>query len=238
MPINPFFDNYNNTPEQILVASLNIQAIQQHGYEMLYLPRRKGKVDDVLNEDTMSYFDTAYPMEMYIRSVDGFEGEGSFLSKFGLEVRDRVTLAVARKRFYDDIGIIEDISRPMEGDLIYFMVTKKLFEIVYSDNRAIFYPVGTLPLFDLTCEVFEYSTEVFETGIADIDAITTTFSMDETPHRLQDQLGDYLFNDDGTHSLDAAFDLEVIDPGFDNDVTKQEAIELTNVIMTDPFRRR
>lgn len=238
MPVNPYFQNYNNSADQKLIASLNIQAIRNHGYEMLYLPRRKGKVDDILNEDSMSYFDTAYPMEMYIRSVDGFEGEGSFLSKFGLEVRDRVSLSVARKRFADDIGRIENISRPMEGDLVYFQITKKLFEVVYSDNRGIFYPAGSLPVFDLTCEVFEYSTEIFETGIPEIDEIMAKYSMDETPHRLQDELGDYLFNPDGTHTLDDAFDLDAIDPGFDNDVTREEAVALTNIILTDPFRRR
>lgn len=237
MATNPYVNNYNSTPEQTLIQSLNTEAIQFHGYDMFYLPRRKGKLDDVMNEDSMSYFDMAYPIEMFIRSVDGFEGEGSFMSKFGLEVRDRVSLSLSRKRFKDEIGNIEKLSRPMEGDLVYFAVTKKLFEIVYTDNRAIFYPTGALPVFDLTCEVFEYSTELFDTGVPEIDEIMTKYSADEVPHRLQDASGDFIFNPDGTHELDALFDLEAIDPGYDNVVTREDAAALTNITIRDPFRR-
>lgn len=237
MATNPFFNNFNSSPEQKLLADLNIEAIRQYGYDMLYLPRRQGNYSDVRNEDTMSYFDTAYPIEMYIKSVDGFEGEGSFLSKFGLEVRDRVTLSVARRRFSEDIGTPENISRPKEGDLIWFTMTNKLFEINYVDNRAIFYPLGSLPLFDLTCEVFEYSMEHFNTGIPAIDAIQTEYSIDQIPHIIRDIDGDPTYNPDGSYALDAAFDMETIDPGWDNEVTQEEAKTLVNINIKDPYKR-
>lgn len=238
MTINPFFNNFNDFAEQSLIDALNIESIQINGYEMYYLPRRQGKYDDVMNEDSMSYFDTAYPIEMYIRSVDGFEGEGSFMSKFGLEVRDRVTLAVSRTRFMEEVGTPEDCTRPLEGGLIYFAMTKKLFEIVYVDNRAIFYPAGSLPVFDLTCEVFEYSQETFATGNADIDAVQTEYSADEVPYRETDINGDFTFNQDGTHILDSEFDMTTIDPGFDNEEVTDEAVDLTNIVINNPFRKR
>lgn len=238
MTINPYLNFYNNSPEQQLISKLNVESIQQTGFEMKYLPRRKGDYNDIMNEDAMSFFDTAYDIEMYIKSVDGFEGEGSFLSKFGLEVRDRVTLSVARQRFSDEIGIVENTTRPKEGDLIYFSMTKKIFEIIYVDNRAIFYPLGSLPLFDIQCEVFEYSMEDFKTGIDDIDQIQTNYSLDQVPHRLYDANNEPIFNEDGTNALDDLFNMEEIDPGFDNDIILDGAKDDVNVNIKDPFRRR
>lgn len=238
MATNPYFNHFNDFAEQSLIDSLNVESIQINGYDMYYLPRRQGKYDDVMNEDSMSYFDTAYPLEMYIRSVDGFEGEGSFMAKFGLEVRDRVTLAVSRSRFMEEVGTPEDTTRPYEGGLIYFAMTKKLFEIVYVDNRAIFYPAGSLPVFDLTCEVFEYSQEVFATGIPEIDAVVQEYSADEVPYREKDINDDFLFNPDGTHVLDAEFDMNEIDPGYDNTEVLDEAEALTNITINNPFRKR
>ncbi len=245
MSTNQFFNHFNDFAEQSLIDSLNVESIQINGYDMYYLPRRRGKYDDVMNEDSMSYFDTAYPLEMYIRSVDGFEGEGSLMSKFGLEVRDRVTLAVSRSRYMEEVGTPETalypaekpVTRPLEGGLIYFAMTKKLFEIVYVDNRAIFYPAGTLPIFDLTCEVFEYSQEVFTTGISEIDAVQN-YSADEVPFREKDINDAFLYNADGTHLLDSEFDMEAIDPGADNEVVLASANTITNIVLNNPFRKR
>lgn len=245
MTTNQYFNHFNDFAEQSLIDSLNVECIQINGYDMYYLPRRQGKYDDVMNEDSMSYFDAAYPLEMYIRSVDGFEGEGSFMSKFGLEVRDRVTLAVSRTRYMEEVGTPESalaplerpVTRPLEGGLIYFAMTKKLFEIVYVDNRAIFYPAGSLPVFDLTCEVFEYSQEVFATGIPEIDAVQE-YSADEVPFREKDINDEFTYNTDGTHILDAEFDMETIDLGFDNDAVLDEAEALTNITINNPFRKR
>lgn len=218
MTLNSYFNNWANESEQNLHADLIIEAIQIYGYDVYYLPRTQTNFDDIYNQDDMSKFDAAYPIEMYIKSVDSFEGDGSFLSKFGLEVRDRVTLSVARKRFDEGVGAPTDLLRPREGDLIFFPMTNKIFEIIYTDNRAIFYPLGSLPLFDLTCEVFEYNGERFETGITAIDSIATAISMDSS---------DDLTPDD--------FDNESRDVEFDNDYIQQQANGIVDLTEFDPW---
>ena len=219
MALNSYFNNWTSNNEQDLHADLIIEAIQIFGYNVYYLPRTQTNFDDIYNQDDMSVFKTAYPIEMYIKSVDSFEGDGSFLSKFGLEIRDRVSLSVARKTFDKLVGAATQISRPREGDLIFFPMTNKVFEIIYTDNRAIFYPLGSLPLFDLSCEVFEYNGEKFQTGIPEIDSISQTLSLDTT-----DEVEDM-------------FDEPERDPEFDNDYIQQEASGMVDLSEFDPFSK-
>ena len=195
MATNSYFDNFTNVNEQTLHADLIEEAIYNFGTDIYYLPRTQRNFDDLYNQDDMSAFNSAYLVEMYIKSVDSFEGEGSFLSHFGLEVRDRVTLSVSRRRFDTEVGTHINSSRPREGDLLFFPMTNKLFEIMYTDTRAQFFPLGALPLHDLQAEVFEYNGEVFNTGVAAIDAIAANLTID----RLTDPVD---ANNDSVPDLD------------------------------------
>ena len=104
---------------------------------------------------------------MFIKSVDGFEGEGDLISKFGLEVRDQIVFSLARRAWEGlDLGV-----RPKEGDLVYFPLTSKLFQIMFVEHETPFYQNGALPTFDLTCELFVYSDEKIDTDVDDIDVI-------------------------------------------------------------------
>ncbi len=104
---------------------------------------------------------------MYIKSVDGFEGEGDLISKFGLEIRDQIVFSLARRAWEGlDLGV-----RPKEGDLVYFPLTSKLFQIMFVEHETPFYQTGALPTFDLTCELFVYSDEKIDTGVDTIDVI-------------------------------------------------------------------
>ena len=100
--------------------------------------------------------------------MDGFEGEGDFVGRFGLEIRDQITFSVAQSRFQ---SLNTGLSRPNEGDLIYFPLTKKLFVIQYVEHEAVFYQTGKLQTYDLQCELYEYSDEDFDTGITAIDNV-------------------------------------------------------------------
>jgi len=123
--------------------------------------------DTILGEDSISEYKDAYSVEMYIKSVDGFEGEGDLVSKFGLEVRDQIIFSMSRRAWEGlDIG-----TRPKEGDLIYFGLTSKLFQIMFVEHETPFYQAGALPTFDLTCELFTYSDEAMDTGVDEIDVI-------------------------------------------------------------------
>jgi len=127
--------------------------------------------DKLFGEDTVSKFDDGYELEMYVASVDGFEGEGDIISRFGLEIRDRMSLVVSKKRFQNEVGVYENITRPKEGDLIYFPISKTLFEINFVEHENPFYQHGKLYTYVLSCEVFTYSQEEIDTGYNEIDTV-------------------------------------------------------------------
>ena len=118
MPTNLYFNNFpkNITSEQLLVEDLVIESLKIHGMDVYYLPKSsRDSVDYIFGEDTLKQYVAAYPLEMYLENVTGMEGEGDFISKFGLEIRDEVQLLVSRRRFASTVPQI----RPNEGDLIY-----------------------------------------------------------------------------------------------------------------------
>jgi hypothetical protein len=158
--------------EQTLIEDLIIESIRIYGLDCWYIPRTLGAKDDLLNEDDLSIFDQAYMIEMYVKNVEGFEGDGQFLSKFGLQIRDSMTLSVSIRRFSEDVALYNEQIRPNEGDLIYFPLTRKMYEVMFVDNKPIFYQLGALQMYDLRCELMEYSNEVFNTGVEEIDIIS------------------------------------------------------------------
>ncbi len=167
MPTSTYFRNFDARNDQELLHSIVSESIQVTGYDVNYIPRTLVNEDTILGEDSISEYKDAYSVEMYIKSVDGFEGEGDLVSKFGLEVRDQIIFSMSRRAWEGlDIG-----TRPKEGDLIYFGLTSKLFQIMFVEHETPFYQNGALPTFDLTCELFTYSDETLDTGIDTIDVI-------------------------------------------------------------------
>ena len=167
MATNSYFRTFDAKNEQELLHSLVTESIQIYGHDVSYIPRTLVNTDTVLGEDSISEYKDAYSVEMYIKSVDGFEGEGDLISKFGLEVRDQIVFSLARRAWQGlDLGV-----RPKEGDIIYFPLTNKLFQIMFVEHETPFYQNGALPTFDLTCELFTYSDEKLDTDIDAIDVI-------------------------------------------------------------------
>jgi hypothetical protein len=179
MATNVFFRNYDNFNEQSLIDDLVIESIQIHGLDMVYIARSLQAVDQILNEDDLSIFTAAYSAEMYVKSVDGFQGEGDFLSKFGLQIRDQATFTIARRTFERYITRSNPlIERPKEGDLIYLPLNSKFFEIAFVEHESVFYQTGALQVFDMKCELFEFSGERFETGSPSIDGFFDSIRTD------------------------------------------------------------
>ena len=142
------------------------------------MTRTLTSVDQILNEDRLSIFDAAYNIELYVKSVDGFQGEGDFLSKFGLQIRDQATFTVAYRTFERFATRLDsNLIRPKEGDLIYMPMNKKFFKIMFVEHESVFYQSGALQVYDLKCELFEYSNERFTTGI---DLIDTAYDQYKT----------------------------------------------------------
>jgi hypothetical protein len=148
--------------------------MQIYGHDVYYIPRKVVQLDTVLNEDMLSRFESAFKIEMYVESVDGFEGDGKLMNKFGFEFRDQVTFVVANRRWNQLIGrygVTAGGVRPREGDLIYVPLTKGLFEIRFVEDKKPFYQAGQVPTFKLTCENFEYSNQDLDTGVVEVDAV-------------------------------------------------------------------
>ena len=145
-----------------------------YGHDVFYCPRTLIAKDDVYEEDSVSQYNGSYLIDMYIRSYESYEGDGQFLSKFGLEIRDQVTFTVSVRNFMDEIGNLEMIDRPQEGDLIYLPMADRLMYVKYVNKTPVFYQMGSIQMYDLVCEMFEYSGEQLNTGIAAIEANADT----------------------------------------------------------------
>ena len=233
---NFYFNNFRSNGEQNLIESLIIESIKIFGMDMYYLPRRIGNLDPIYTEDASSYYDRAYPIELYIKSIDGFQGEGDFLSKFGIEIRDRVTLTIARRIWSKEVGSQEnDKTRPYEGDLIYFPLNRKIFKIMFVEHEAIFYQLGALQTFDLVCELFEYSNETFSTGIPEIDKLTKKYEFDYTDVGLHTEDGFQLVDENEGLPL-LPEDFEILSHSLDdNDVFQEAGLQILNFTEFDPF---
>lgn len=173
MPRNIYI-SHGTTSEQNLLADILAESIAIYGHDVFYIPRKIVKLDGVLNEDTLSNFPDAYMIEMYVESVDGFEGDGKLISKFGLEIRDQLTLICSVRRWNQLVGRFgypEEQVKPREGDLIYFPMSKGLFEIKYVDDKKPFFQLNNLPMYRMTLELFEYNNQNLDTGLTEIDDI-------------------------------------------------------------------
>ena len=167
---NRYF-NIGLKSEQNLYEDIALESIKIFGYDMMYLPREILNQDNVTGEDIMSRFEDAYPIEMYIENVDGFDGEGDLFTRFGVEIRDAATFVVARRRFHQSVSTYQDFDRPREGDLIYMAMSDTIFEIMHVDNETSFYQLENLPLFKMRVELFEHAGEDFDTGMESIDIL-------------------------------------------------------------------
>jgi hypothetical protein len=180
VPVNLYFNNFPNdqvTSEQLLVEDLVIEAMQMHGMDVYYMPRSSGdSVDMLYGEDTLKRYTVAHSIEMYLENVTGMDGEGDFMSKFGLEIRDELSLLVSRKRFKYTTGA-SNLIRPREGDLVYIPLIQNFFEITFveeENNQAMFYTLGrgrggNVYVYALKMKQFVFSEEYIVTGIDEID---------------------------------------------------------------------
>ncbi len=217
MATNVYFQNYDNFNEQNLIDDLVIESIQIYGVDLIYITRSSGAVDEILNEDDLPIYDETFEFEGYVKNVDGFEGEGDFLSKFGLQIRDQVTFSVAFRTY--ERFVTKDRparTRPFEGDYFYFPLNGKLFKIMHVEHESIFYQMGALQVYDLKCELAEWSGERFQTGRENID----TYFADR---------------DLTANTVNTLAAVEATDPLADNWQFEIEADKIIDFTEMDPF---
>jgi len=274
MATNVYFNHFSYGREQDLIEDLTIESIKVYGHNVKYIPRTIVARDNLYGEDSLSTFNDAADVEMYIKNVEGFDGEGDLLSRFGLQIRDEMTFTVARKRFdqirteklMTEVGynylnedadtnspsrqfltgnnetesiILESgtangysitTNRPTEGDLIYFPMVDKLFEIKFVEHEQIFYQTGRLQTYDIRCELFEYSSERLDTGYNEIDGVEDQFSLDVLANELLlDGQDGGVLGEDGDAIL-VEFTIEDQDAQANNDEILRQQIVSDDII--------
>lgn len=160
--------------EQNLLSDLVTESIDIYGQSVYYIPRTLVKEDTIFTEDAMSSFNGAYEIRAYCNTVDGWEGQGDLLSKFGIRIEDKTTFVVSRRRFteaVDDNAQLIVEGRPNEGDLIWAPFSSDLYQITFIEHEKPFYQLGKGYVWEMKCELFQYSHEDLNTGIDDVDEI-------------------------------------------------------------------
>jgi hypothetical protein len=232
---NFFFNNFQNSQEQILIEDLIIESIKIYGHDLYFIPRSPIQIDKVLGEDPLREYNDAIPIEMYIKNIEGFAGEGDFLSKFNIQIRDQITFSVARRSFGAEVTTQLDVDRPREGDLIYFPLNRKIFEIKFVEHEAIFYQLGALQMWDIKCELFEYNNEYFSTGIDDIDRLMADYSIGMDMFGIQLENGFNLTDEEEYSIIQESYDINENDDLAVNDEFQTEGASFIDFTERDPF---
>lgn len=182
MALNPFF-LHGSPNEQRLVQELVNEQLRMYGVEVIYIPRKFVRKETIIKEISSSKFDDNFAIEAYLNNFDGYTGQGDILTKFGMNLRDEVSLIISKERFEDFIAPfleqddpeIEIFSRPREGDLVYFPLGQRIFEVKFVEHENPFYQLGKLYVYELKCELFEYEDEMggwndINTTVEEIDS--------------------------------------------------------------------
>jgi len=186
--VNHYFQSgrsIGRSSEHNLYEDLIIESMKIYGLEVYYMPRKPGNEDRILTEDTLSSFNYAYPIEMYMENVEGFQGDGELLTKFGIELRETANFIVSRRRWEETVGNTGNsvLFRPAEGDVIYFPLTKSFFEIRKAESKQPFFQLGKLYVYKLYCEMMQFSNERVNTGVDEIDSLFNL--MDQTIDKFE-----------------------------------------------------
>ena len=177
MALNPFFLQ-GSDQEQRLIQDLINEQLQIYGVEITYIPRKYVNRRTIIEEVNASKFDDNFTIEAYVNTFEGYGGQGDILTKFGMSLRDELVVSISKERFEDFIAAfltalpddeIDVDTRPREGDLIYFPLGGRLFEVKFVEHEQPFYQLGKNYIFELKCELFEYEDEVIDTDIEEID---------------------------------------------------------------------
>lgn len=214
MATNQYFNSFKSRPDQNLHEKLIIESIKIAGVDVYYIPRTTVNKSELFGEDPLSRFDDALIIEMYIKSFDGAQGQSEFLSKFGLQIQDSITLSVSKRRFEEVVSLQDStITRPREGDLIKIPhLANGLYEIKFVEDEVPYFQLGNRATYDIRAELFRYSSEPIDTGIDEIDEIATENendnSVENVPFAKNDDIEDLA---DGPNTADDSDDSGIVD---------------------------
>ena len=181
MPTSPYFPTYyaGHSGEQGLAQDLVDEQIKLFGTDIYYIPRVALK-DNTLNEVRYSKYQEHFQIEMLLQNVMGFGDNAEFISKFGLRITDEIIFRVSTRRWDQEVAdhnpTITVESRPNEGDLLYFPLTKDIYEIKYVGKEEPFFQFGKIQFYAITAEIYEIGSDDFETGVEEIDDVEELFA--------------------------------------------------------------
>lgn len=180
MALNPYFLQ-GTSGEQGLLQDLINEHLTIFGIEVHYLPRTIFNTDNILQEVESSSFSDNFILEAYMTNYDGYAPDSDIMTKFGLRLKNEINLVISKERFEDFIGsylggqnwAIDNnfitgqgqylAVRPAEGDLIWFPLGERLFEIKRVEAEKPFYQLNKTYVYELQCELYEYEGEVIDT---------------------------------------------------------------------------
>jgi hypothetical protein len=235
MATSLYFNNFSSSGEQRLIEDLVIESIKIYGVDNYYVPRKIVNYNNTFREQNFTEYGTAVSVEMYVRNVDGFDGEGEFLSAFGVEVREQITFSMALRTFETEVGAVLSRDRPLEGDLIFFPFTKALYAIKFVNKKPVFYQMGSLQFYDIVCELFEYSNEVFNTGVDLIDQTYNAFLTTTEPYYMQTESGTTVTDENGDPIVSESYDIDKLDTTSQNNLFETEGLDFLDFTERDPF---
>jgi hypothetical protein len=274
MATNKYFRNYNYGREQRVEDDLTVEAIKIFGVDVQYMPRTIFNEVEEFGEDPLSKFDLAVPIEVYVNNLENFQGEGDFLSKFNLEIRDQITLTMARRRWdqirtekiIDEVGNIYlsetnpdtyssntdnylletgsangysiSSSRPLEGDLIYIPFINNgngaIYEVKFVEHERVFYQHGKLYTYEMTCELFRYSSERLDTGNTDIDIIENRLGRNLLDQGYLMENSDVIMLEDNDY-MTQEYRLETVASTANNELFTQKSFKDIDFSERNPF---
>ena len=221
---NKYFNRYHFGLEQEMLQDLVTEAIEIYGIDVIYIPRNLTNFDQLYVADDQSTYTTPIRTTVYLQSVDGFGPSQNIFTKFGLVINDNITVSFSRRTYESEVEPVTKKPRPDEGDLIYFDLNKKVFQIKYTNNKEIFYELGKLPAYQMTCELFQYSDETFNTGIPEIDDIQKQGSLNLLDNSLTiGPNNEILTTEEGGPVTIEKFNIQNIIPTDGNDTLTKQA---------------
>jgi hypothetical protein len=241
MSVNHYFQSgksIGTSSEENLVEDLIVESLKIYGFDLLYLPRTSIKQDDILGEDILSQFTQLYPIEGNLKNSAGWDGNSEFMTKFGIQVRDECTFVISQRRWMEAVGNqtndLQLPTRPAEGDLIYFAKTRSFFEIKFVEHLNPFMQLGKLYVYDLQCELYQYSSEPIQTYDADINDFVLGVDRNAYAWPVRTQSGGILLTQSGGVVIQEAFpdDANAFDNTTDFDT---ESAALIDFDVNNPF---
>jgi hypothetical protein len=235
-----YFQNYTNNSEQELLDDLIVESVSIYGIDVEYIARDVNNYDKIYGEDDSSSYTKHWQVAVYLKDVFGYSGDREFMSKIaGMEIRDQITLSLPVRTFRQEIAERAGYDRPHEGDIIYFNAVaghaKKFFQVKYVQQFEMFYQLGSLHTWELTCELFEYSSEQFNTGIPELDILQTKFSNNLMDYAIIGENGQPLLDEKGNMLLTDAYNMEKIDFQDDTAEFDKQDDNLLDWSEDDPF---